>query len=285
MDNFDLKKYITEGRIYEEEEPIIHAKEYYQSKEGLKNLEDEGFDDIIDFIKTTYTGKMRASEFLKTWPKFMEIGGVEGGDIDLLVQMLKFHIDKGYMTVDDAMKVMEMNMGRDLSDDKVIIKMLTKEGRILKEEVKDVEDILVKAGFNFNDGILGGVGSGGAGYYDPANDAIYGIDQSGPWNEEEFNKFYDNFSFNSTLYTSEDFEDMEIDRDAIKLNDGIYFIGNDGYVKINSNGDIEIYAVPQLSDDIKFLPAFKMDGSGKAIPQFSKDEMRKLLKDDMYYIY
>ena len=125
MDNFDLKKYLTEGRIHEEEEPIIHAKEYYQSKEGLKNLGDEGFDDIIDFIKTTYTGKMRASEFLKTWPKFMEIGGVEGGDIDLLVQMLKFHIDKGYMTLDDAMKVMEMNMGRDLSDDKVIMKMLT----------------------------------------------------------------------------------------------------------------------------------------------------------------
>ena len=32
------------------------------------------------------------------------------------------------------------------------------EGRILKEELRDVEDILVKAGFRFDDGILGGVG-------------------------------------------------------------------------------------------------------------------------------
>ena len=42
------------------------------------------------------------------------------------------------------------------------------EGRLLKEELRDVEDILVKAGFRFDDGILGGVGSGGAGYYDNA---------------------------------------------------------------------------------------------------------------------
>jgi len=30
----------------------------------------------------------------------------------------------------------------------------------------DVEDVLIKAGFRFEDGILGGIGSGGAGYYD-----------------------------------------------------------------------------------------------------------------------
>jgi len=45
---------------------------------------------------------------------------------------------------------------------------------IIKEEIRDVEDILVKAGFSFDDGILGGVGSGGAGYYDNVNDKIYG---------------------------------------------------------------------------------------------------------------
>jgi hypothetical protein len=47
------------------------------------------------------------------------------------------------------------------------------EGKLLKEEIRDVEDILVKAGFRFDDGILGGIGSGGAGYYDNANDLIY----------------------------------------------------------------------------------------------------------------
>ena len=63
-----------------------------------------------------------------------------------------------------------------------------------KEALKDIEDILLKAGLNFDDGLLGGVGSGGAGYYDHVNDNIYGFNQSGPWNEEEFSKFYDNFS-------------------------------------------------------------------------------------------
>ena len=158
------------------------------------------------------------------------------------------------------------------------------ENKLLKEELRDVEDILVKAGFRFDDGILGGVGSGGAGYYDFTNDAIYGYNQKGPWNEEEFNKFYDNFEFNSNLYDSEDLEDLEISQP--QLDKGIYAVGDDGYVQIHSNGDVEIYATPQLAaeDDSKFLPAFKMDASGRAIPLFSKDEMRKMLKDDMMYI-
>ena len=153
------------------------------------------------------------------------------------------------------------------------------EGRLLKEELRDVEDILVKAGFRFDDGILGGVGSGGGGYYDNANDLIYGYNQSGPWNEEEFNKFYDNFEFNSSLYDSEDLESQP------ELDKGIYAVGNEGYVQIHDNGGVEIYAIPQLDDeDGNLLPAFKMDASGKAIPQFSKDEMRKMLKDDKMYI-
>ena len=164
------------------------------------------------------------------------------------------------------------------------------EGRLLKEEFRDVEDILVKAGFRFDDGILGGVGSGGAGYYDRVNDRIYGYNQSGPWNEEEFNNFYDNFEFNSILHEKEFAEENEdpydYDMVAQMLKPGIYAVNDMGYAEIRSNGDIEIYAIPQLAaeDDTTFLPAFKMDANGKAIPQFSKDEMRKMLKDDMMYI-
>mgnify|MGYP003689362905 CR=1 FL=1 len=158
------------------------------------------------------------------------------------------------------------------------------EGKLLKEELRDVEDVLKKAGFRFDDGILGGIGSGGAGYYDNANDLIYGFNQKGPWNEEEFNKFYDNFEFNSNLNDSEDLEDLEISQP--QLDKGIYAVNDMGYVKIHSNGDVEIFATPQLAaeDDTEFLPAFKMDASGRAIPLFSKDEMRKMLKDDMMYI-
>ena len=164
------------------------------------------------------------------------------------------------------------------------LKKYLAEGKLLKEELRDVEDVLKKAGFRFDDGILGGIGSGGAGYYDNANDLIYGFNQKGPWNEEEFNKFYDNFEFNSNLNDSEDLEDLEISQP--QLDKGIYAVNDMGYVKIHSNGDVEIFATPQLAaeDDTEFLPAFKMDASGRAIPLFSKDEMRKMLKDDMMYI-
>ena len=164
------------------------------------------------------------------------------------------------------------------------LKKYLAENKLLKEELRDVEDILVKAGFRFDDGILGGVGSGGAGYYDFTNDAIYGYNQKGPWNEEEFSKFYDNFEFSSNLYDSEDLKDLEISQP--QLGKGIYAVGDDGYVQIHSNGDVEIYATPQLADEDGkvMLPAFKMDANGRAIPQFSKDEMRRLMKDEKYYL-
>ena len=160
-----------------------------------------------------------------------------------------------------------------------------KEKLSLNEQLRDVKDILVKAGFNFDDGILGGVGSGGAGYYDLANDKIYGFNMRGPWNEEEFNKLYDNFEFASNYYPSKDLE-VEYEISQPQLGIGIYAVGNDGYVQIYDNGDVEIYAMPQLSDldGTQFLPAFKMDASGRAIPQFNKDEMRRLMKDEKYYL-
>jgi len=50
---------------------------------------------------------------------------------------------------------------------------------VIKEDLEDVEGELIDAGFYFDDGILGGVGSGGAGYYDnivgsQQGDGIYG---------------------------------------------------------------------------------------------------------------
>ena len=223
MDNFDLKKYLAEGRLF---------------KEDFKNP-------ILD----KYLELKKSIDYKTVFPT----------DLQSFVDSLDNTEREG--------------LENDLA-----------EGRLLKEELRDVEDILVKAGFRFDDGILGGIGSGGAGYYDMANDKIYGYNQSGPWNEEEFNKFYDNFEFNSNLYDREDLEDLEISQP--QLDKGIYAVEDMGYVEIHSNGDVEIYATPQLSDEEgrEFLPAFKMDANRKPIPQFSKDEMRKMLKDDMMYI-
>ena len=162
------------------------------------------------------------------------------------------------------------------------------------EALKDIEDILLKAGLNFDDGLLGGVGSGGAGYYDHVNDNIYGFDQSGPWNEEEFSKFYDNFSkddfaeFRFEKEVSQENEDgINYDMVAQMVRPGLYAVGNDGYAQIHDNGDIQIFSIPSLYPEGgkgEILPAFKMDSSGNAVPQFSKDEMRTKLKDEKYYI-
>ena len=240
MDNFDLRKYLAEGKLFENTINQISSRIVKLGKEA----------------------------------------GISSDDIEEYVYGLESSFEP------DAYKnITDKELLKDL---KLAVKNLA-EGKLLKED-RNVEDVLKKAGFSFEDGILGGVGSGGAGYYDSANDAMYGYNQSGPWNEEEFNKFYDNFSFSSNVYEKEFAEENDDDYDydmvAQMLKPGIYSIGDDGYVEIRSNGDIKIYAIPQLSDEegTEFISAFKMDASGKAIPQLSKDEMRKMLKDDMYYI-
>jgi len=253
MKDFDLRKYLAENRLLKED-----AISKLKSK--VKDMSKEEFTKLAKRVGDLSKFKM-ASKGKKD----------DGTPID------------PFSNVDDRLEVIDQNF-----DEKDAEKYLA-EGKLLKEELRDVEDILVKAGFRFDDGLLGGVGSGGAGYYDKVNDDIYGYNQSGPWNEEKFNKFYDNFEFSSNYYgDTAEFEDLGIDANIIfnELDDGIYAVGDEGYVEIRSDGDIEIYATPQLSDEEgrEILPAFKMDAMGRAIPQYSKDEMRKILKDDMYYI-
>ena len=161
----------------------------------------------------------------------------------------------------------------------------------LQEDSRDVEDILVKAGFNFEDGLLGGVGSGGAGYYDYISDRIVGL-QGDKFNEEEFNKFYDNFS-------KEDFAEIRHEKEFAKENDdpynydmvaqmvkpGIYSVGND-YAEIHDNGDIQLFSVPRIvdtdnqSEDI----IFKMDSSGNAFPTMDKEEVKTKLQQGYFIL-
>ena len=254
MDNFNIKKYLAEGKLLKED--ISSHKE--EAKRFLeKFIDDNG--DTFEFIPDLKTG------YIDTKDNSYNVDELASIFLDIGQDIPRGKYNKKYKGKGGTYVVVA-------------------EGKLLKEELRDVEDILVKSGFRFDDGILGGVGSGGAGYYDSVNDNIYGYNQSGPWNEKEFNKFYDNFKFNSNLYDREDLEDLEISQP--QLDKGIYAVEDMGYVEIRSNGDVEIYAIPQLADedDSNFLPAFKMDASGRAIPQFSKDEMRKMLKDDMMYI-
>jgi hypothetical protein len=165
------------------------------------------------------------------------------------------------------------------------------EGRLLKEQLKDIEDLLVKAGFNFDDGLLGGVGSGGGGYYDSISDKISGFNID-KFDEKEFNNWYDNFSkedFQEFTFEKEFSEENEdgIDYDMVgQLSPGIYSVSDQGYAEINSNGDVQLFAMPMLSDNRGdyFKPIFTIDTSGNVVPAMDKDEIKKKLESNKYSI-
>ena len=67
--------------------------------------------------------------------------------------------------------------------DKFNLREYLKNNPLLQEDLRDVADEIEAAGIYLDDGILGGVGSGGGGYYDWISDKIsgYHIDR---FNEE-----------------------------------------------------------------------------------------------------
>ena len=156
------------------------------------------------------------------------------------------------------------------------------ENKLLKE---DKEDLFVKAGFMFDDGLLGGVGSGGGGYYDFISDKIsgYHIDK---FDEEEFNNWYDNFSkedFNSIDYDSERMEDYEIDPSGLPK--GIHQLDTAGAGEVMDDM-ITIYAYPTLVDEKggEFITIFSLDKDGNIVPETSKEEVKAKLASNEYSI-
>jgi hypothetical protein len=162
---------------------------------------------------------------------------------------------------------------------------------VINEELKNIQSDLEDAGFEFDDGILGGVGSGGAGYYDGISDKIsgYNLDK---FDEEEFNKWYDNFSkddLNSSTYEKEDFEDNEINSDIInKFQPGIYLVGGGdqwglGYAEIHENGNVTLFAIPSLSDDDgeEFIDIFSLNKDGSINKEIDKEEVKNYLNQNI----
>jgi len=156
------------------------------------------------------------------------------------------------------------------------------ENRLLKE---DQTDLFVKAGFIFDDGLLGGVGSGGGGYYDFISDKIsgYHIDK---FDEEEFNNWYDNFSkkdFNSLVYDSKLMGDYEIDPSGLPK--GIHQLDTAGAGEVMDD-KITIYAYPTLVDENggEFITIFSLDKNGNIVPEISKEEVKAKLASNEYSI-
>lgn len=159
----------------------------------------------------------------------------------------------------------------------------------LNEELENIESELEDAGFSFDDGILGGVGSGGGGYYDYISDKISGYDLD-KFNQAEFDKWYDNFSkdsFNSIEYSIENMGGYDIDPERVKsIGKGIYAVGESGYggyAEIHENGSVTLYATPTLSDEegTEYLPIFSLGSDGSVIPEMSKEEVENKLKQNI----
>mgnify|MGYP003148286150 CR=1 FL=1 len=156
------------------------------------------------------------------------------------------------------------------------------EGKLFEEELQD--DLFVKAGFSFEDGLLGGVGSGGGGYYDYISDKISGFNLD-KFDEREFDKWYDNFSkedFNDSIYDQEDMEDHEIDPSGLPKGTHQLFMGAGEVL----DGRINIYAYPHL-DSYKnpgtdMQPVFTLSKDGRVVPTMSKDEAREKLISNEY---
>jgi hypothetical protein len=153
-------------------------------------------------------------------------------------------------------------------------------------EMEDITSKLEAAGMEFGDGILGGVGSGGGGYYDPTSDKISGYDLN-EFNEDEFNKWYDGFdkdSFNSSTYDAESFDDYGIDSNAISnIKPGVYSMSElEGCAEINSNGDVILYANPTLSDKEgnESISIFTLNSDGSVKSEMSKEEVKNKLQQN-----
>ena len=233
MDNFDLKKYLAEGRLFEEAKTIdvygdgdvvVDISKATPEQERVINFEfevsefsnSEEAQEVVDQIMNLNSAKevknyydnvrgWATVDYLDTYKALNAFVGnkpiAEGRllkeEIDyssIKDEMKKIYdIDVDLDTIKDFVTSYNDSEGMDVFDtterEDFYLYLKDLDEGVIKEEIRDVEDILVKAGFSFDDGILGGVGSGGAGYYDNANDKIYGYNQSGPWNEEEFNKF------------------------------------------------------------------------------------------------
>lgn len=170
-------------------------------------------------------------------------------------------------------------------------KRLQKLAGIIKEEqspMRNISDELEEAGFEFDDGILGGVGSGGAGYYDWISDKISGfhIDK---FDQNEFDKWYDSFSkdsFNNTYYDSKDLEDYDIDINVLEnIQEGIYLVGEKemgGQAEIHNDHSVTLYALPTLSNESEdlFKVIFSLGKNGEVIPEMEKEEVASLLRQN-----
>ena len=148
MDNFDLKKYLAEGRLLKEEIMVdttimMGGDEYLNGM--FSNPEEYGIEeDEIEFVKNVIsTPKMPASKFLDVFDDYwVNIIQEPGGDSQHIEQGLEDHVKGGMLSPEEAAQVMIMywdpdgtDYGDEEKEDTLKHFQNLAEGKLLKEAV------------------------------------------------------------------------------------------------------------------------------------------------------
>jgi hypothetical protein len=132
MENFDLRKYLAEGKLLKEEvmvNPIIMfgGKKYIE--DVISSPDDFGFDENdAEWVKNNILSSPKMvsiqdyMDLDDKWIKQAQIETGGGGDLDHVVDGLKVHVKQGLITPEqekEAMKVVGLAEGRLLKENLV----------------------------------------------------------------------------------------------------------------------------------------------------------------------
>jgi len=133
MDNFDLKKYLAEGRLFKEEIMVDTTVMVDPNNTLMSNASDEE----IDYIKANITNvpKMSVEDFQERYDEYFNRFYGEGDPLDLQIKALQIHIDKGVLTREEAIEALAMLQGQDVEE---FEDMFLSEGKLLKEDYKSL---------------------------------------------------------------------------------------------------------------------------------------------------
>ena len=130
MDNFDLKKYLAEGRLLKEEIMVDTNVMVDPNNTLMSNISDEE----IDYIKANITNvpKMPVEDFMRKYDEYLDRFFDENyNPIYHQIKALQIHIDKGVLTREEAMEALAVLQGQDIEDYE---DTFLAEGRLLKED-------------------------------------------------------------------------------------------------------------------------------------------------------
>jgi len=129
MKDFDLRKYLAEGKLLKEEIMIDTTVMVDPNNTLMSNASDEE----IDYVKANLTNvpKMSVEDFQEKYDEYFDRFYSEGDPLDLQIKALQIHIDKGVLTREEAIEALAMLQGQDVEE---FEDMFLAEGRLLKED-------------------------------------------------------------------------------------------------------------------------------------------------------